>query len=161
MIKRIISGGQTGGDRGGLWAARDLVLELGGWAPKGFRAEDGKVPLLFRGHMREHESADYPPRTRANIEEADATIIFTKDPPEAGCRLTVRLCEETGTPYLLLKFANGAETELEDEAVKSVRAFLAYVEPETINIAGSRESKAPGIEQAVRRILVRALKETT
>ena len=38
---KIVSGGQTGADRGGLEAAIHLGLDWGGWAPKGWRAEDG------------------------------------------------------------------------------------------------------------------------
>ena len=36
---KIVSGGQTGVDRGALQAAMDLGLEWGGWAPKGWRAD--------------------------------------------------------------------------------------------------------------------------
>ena len=30
---KIVSGGQTGADRGGLLAAMDLGIDWGGWAP--------------------------------------------------------------------------------------------------------------------------------
>lgn len=35
MLRKIVSGGQTGADRAGLDAALELGLELGGWCPKG------------------------------------------------------------------------------------------------------------------------------
>ncbi|MBO7684653.1 MAG: hypothetical protein J6T51_08020 [Kiritimatiellae bacterium] len=41
---KIVSGGQTGVDRGALQAAMDLGLPWGGWAPKGWRAENGTIP---------------------------------------------------------------------------------------------------------------------
>ena len=41
---RIVSGGQTGVDRGALQAAMALGLDWGGWAPKGWRAENGPIP---------------------------------------------------------------------------------------------------------------------
>jgi len=43
-IKKIISGAQTGADRGALDAALDLGLPVGGWVPRGRRAEDGPIP---------------------------------------------------------------------------------------------------------------------
>ncbi|MFB3114968.1 MAG: YpsA SLOG family protein, partial [Nitrospirales bacterium] len=41
MITKLISGGQTGADRGGLDAAIHCDLPHGGWCPKGRKAEDG------------------------------------------------------------------------------------------------------------------------
>ena len=39
VLRRIISGGQTGVDRGALDAAIELGLEHGGWCPMGRLAE--------------------------------------------------------------------------------------------------------------------------
>ena len=41
MLKKIISGGQTGADREALETARDLGIETGGFVPKGWLTEDG------------------------------------------------------------------------------------------------------------------------
>ena len=41
---KIVSGGQTGVDRGALEAAMALGLDFGGWAPHGWIAEDGTIP---------------------------------------------------------------------------------------------------------------------
>ena len=47
LVARIVSGGQTGADRGGLDAARAVGLPHGGWCPKGRQAEDGTIPLHY------------------------------------------------------------------------------------------------------------------
>ena len=39
MLSRIISGGQTGADEGGLMAAALLGIPTGGWMPRGFLRE--------------------------------------------------------------------------------------------------------------------------
>ena len=46
-VIQIVSGGQTGADRGGLDAAVALGIEHRGWCPAGRRAEDGTIPGLY------------------------------------------------------------------------------------------------------------------
>ena len=43
MVRKIISGGQTGADRAALNVACVLGLDVGGWCPRGRRAEDGRA----------------------------------------------------------------------------------------------------------------------
>ena len=43
MIKKIISGGQTGSDRAALDVALKFNIPHGGWIPKGRIAEDGPL----------------------------------------------------------------------------------------------------------------------
>lgn len=47
MLEQIVSGGQTGVDRGALDAALGIGFPIGGWLPKGRRAEDGTVPARY------------------------------------------------------------------------------------------------------------------
>jgi hypothetical protein len=51
MIKRIISGGQTGAERAALDFALKMDLPHGGWVPKGRLAEDGPIPARY--HLTE------------------------------------------------------------------------------------------------------------
>src|SRR5579859_2286861 len=97
-IVKIISGGQTGADHAGLSAGELLGLKTGGWMPHGFKRDTGPNPFLAeRYDLKEHESAAYPPRTKANVEAADATLLFG-DPNSPGCQLTRRLCNELKKP---------------------------------------------------------------
>jgi len=48
MIKRIISGGQTGVDRAVLDAAIKCHVSHGGWIPKSRRAENGSLPNQYQ-----------------------------------------------------------------------------------------------------------------
>ena len=80
MLKKIISGGQTGADQGGLEAAEKLSLSTGGKMPRGFKTEDGPDPkLASRFGLGELASAEYPPRTRYNVVDSDGTVIFGRD----------------------------------------------------------------------------------
>src|SRR5213080_3040594 len=60
MIKKIISGGQTGVDRAALDVALELGIACGGWCPKGRKAKDG--PIALRYPLQETPSDDYAQR---------------------------------------------------------------------------------------------------
>ena len=89
LISKIVSGGQTGVDRGALEAATALGLEFGGWAPHGWIAEDGTIPAQYRERMQEYPSMggraqDYRERTKANVRDSHATLILVDSLPLSG-----------------------------------------------------------------------------
>ena len=154
---KIVSGGQTGVDRGGLQAAMDLGLTWGGWAPKGWRAEDGAIPALYRTNMQEHASANYLGRTRRNVVDSHATLIVTNTYPLSGGTLKTRFfCEEGLRSHLVVSLD-------ETDAVGKVQRWLAqffaieHPIPFVLNVAGPRESKASGIQKRIRKFLVDVL----
>ncbi|KKL28978.1 hypothetical protein LCGC14_2369790, partial [marine sediment metagenome] len=76
-LLKVISGGQTGADQGGLEAGKELGLETGGTAPLGWKTEDGPQPELLKGFgLRECTQPGYPVRTRRNVLTSDGTVIF-------------------------------------------------------------------------------------
>ncbi|MFO0819241.1 MAG: putative molybdenum carrier protein [Pirellulales bacterium] len=147
-IERIVSGGQTGVDRGALEAAIQLDLEHGGWCPRGRRAEDGRIPDRY--DLRETESARYDIRTEYNVVESDATLIIHRGPLTSGTALTRRLAQRRGKPFLLIDLARPVNVGL-------IRDWLARNNVKTLNVAGPRESSAPGIEHDTIRLLVALL----
>jgi len=150
MLKKIISGGQTGADQGGLEAAVELGIETGGKAPLGFKTEQGPMPSLGSQYgLEELASHEYPPRTRYNIVDSDGTIIFGRL-SEPGSRLTHRMCKESKKPFLLLE-------ELDENGLYLVRTFIKMYKIQTLNVAGNRESKFPGLQSRVRDYLIEAL----
>lgn len=144
MKFKIVSGGQTGVDRGGLEAAIALGLPYGGWVPKGRIAEDGTVPLKYAG-MQEHASRNYAERTKANVRDSDATLIIApKLPLSRVTMLTLRTAERLRRSHhvVCLEASNAL-----DEAVRWLQFFQRIERPFVLNIAGPRESGAPGIQQ--------------
>jgi hypothetical protein len=139
-LHRIISGGQTGVDRGGLEAAMELGLDHGGSCPAGRRAEDGVIPARYV--MEEHTSSKYPPRTAKNICDADATLILIPGKRVTpGTRLTAKIAHERGKPWLAVNVQG-------DLSFDKVVEWLREIDPAVLNIAGPRESKFRGIQQA-------------
>lgn len=150
MIVAIVSGGQTGADQAGLRAARKLGLKTGGFAPLGFKTEVGPQGWLGPTYgLVETSSEDYSDRTEMNITISDGTIIFGKVSP--GSSLTEKLCKELSKPCLWLK---------EYQQANSAAHFRLWADRnkvKTLNVAGNRESKAPGIGIAVERFLIEAI----
>jgi len=138
-LRRIISGGQTGVDRGGLDAAMELGLEHGGSCPAGRVAEDGSIPDRYV--MEEHSSPKYPPRTAKNICDADATLILVPGKRVTpGTRLTAKIAQERGKPWLAVNVQG-------DLSLEKTISWLREVDPEVLNVAGPRESKFRGIQR--------------
>ena len=154
---KIVSGGQTGVDRGALQAAMDLGIDWGGWAPKGWRAENGTIPPLYRAKMQEHASANYLGRTRRNVIDSHATLIITNAYPLTGGTLKTRFfCQEAMRSHFVVSLG-------EADAVEKVRKWLGqffaveHPVPFVLNVAGPRESKAGGIQKRTRRFLAEVL----
>lgn len=151
-LTSIISGGQTGADRGGLDAAIHLGLIFGGACPEGRRAEDGAIPEKYNT-LTALPGSSYEPRTRKNVRDADATIIFNLGKSISGGSHLTRKCAETeGRPCLVVRICR-IETGYE-EFVEPVAQWLMAVNPAVLNVAGNRESIAPGVQEYVAKLLV-------
>jgi hypothetical protein len=149
MIERIISGGQTGADRGGLDAAIELGLAHGGYCPRGRRAEDGCIPERYA--LEEMDSRAYAARTEANVRAADATLLVTRGKPTGGSALTAGLTRKHGLPLCHI------DLDRDPDPAATLRAFLRAQCVQTLNVAGPRESHCPGIARDTRALLVATL----
>ena len=145
--RRIVSGGQTGVDRAGLEVALALGIEHGGWCPAGRLAEDGSVPSRYQ--LQESHSREYPVRTEQNVLDSDATLILYETRLSGGSLLTRRCCQRAGKPCLCVR--------LDRDPPEKVRQWLDAQQPETLNVAGPRESTAPGIFDRSLAFLLRVL----
>ncbi|MDJ0927223.1 MAG: putative molybdenum carrier protein [Gammaproteobacteria bacterium] len=151
-VGRIVSGGQTGADRAALDVAKELGLDTGGWVPRGRRAEDGRVPDHYKG-LTETDSRDYAQRTRLNVRDSDATVVFSFGRPTGGTALTVRLAEALDKPLLVLDL----EAHDRDESVQLLRVWIETIRPAVVNVAGPRASGEPRIMESVHDVLRGAL----
>lgn len=151
---KIISGGQTGADKGGLEGARDADIETGGTAPGGYRTEKG-ADLTLRDvyGLTESVYSSYPPRTEDNVRDSDGTLLIGNE-WSPGSKLTKRLCQKHGRPCLLFPWKTGDKLGPDDVAV--LQMFVAEHEIEVLNVAGNREGTNPGIQAATRWLVCKA-----
>jgi hypothetical protein len=147
MIKKVISGGQTGADQAALDIAIKLDIPHGGWVPKGRLTEDGPLPEKYG--MQETGSANYPERTERNVADSDGTLIFSHGELSGGSRLTQELAGKHGRPCLHINL----NTISAFHAAQKIKSWTIENHIEVLNVAGSRASGDPDIYQAVVDIL--------
>jgi len=157
---KVISGGQTGADQGGLAAAAKLGVPTGGTAPAGFKTETGNNPELLRDvyGLKQSRSTDYRPRTYDNCEDSDITIWFGNvDTPGYWC--TVRGCAIGNCTFVSLLDpcrTNGTEFRYLVDNIKNLLRIRSKV---VINVAGNRESGNVGIGDITTNYITTLLQE--
>lgn len=143
------SGGQTGVDRAALDVARELGTRTCGWCPHGGWAEDMTSPpglLAVYPELVETPSADGEQRTVWNVRDSHATLVVLprRGTGSPGTDLTRRAAVTFGRPLWVLV----------DDDIAGVRGWLAGLgRGLTVNVAGPRESEAPGIYARTRQVL--------
>jgi len=143
----VISGGQTGADRAALdWAICHRIVH-GGWCPRGRSAVDG--PIAWRYQLRETESHGYRQRTKRNVQDSDATLILSTGELDGGTLQTLRFAHALRKPHLVVQLDEATA----EKSAKVITAWLIEGQFTTINIAGPREEKRPGIYALVAAVL--------
>lgn len=148
VFEKIVSGGQTGADRGALDAALALGHPCGGWCPRGRRAEDGRIPDKYP--LREHHSTAYHVRTEANVRDSDGTLVFTQGKPTGGTALTIRLAHQHKKPVLVVTLDGLHDPQT---LAGHIRRWGETHGIRVLNVAGPRESENPGMQSAVEAVM--------
>ena len=131
-LTRIVSGRQTGVDRGALDAALAAEFPCGGWCPADSAAEDGPIPArypltpLARGGYRE--------RTRKNVLDSDGTAILFHGVLGGGTLLTLNLCKREGKPHVVIDASKISESAAAD----AIARFVDEHDIKVLNVAGPR-----------------------
>lgn len=139
----IVSGGQTGADRAGLdWAIAHGIAH-GGWCPLGRASESGSIPERYQ--LVETKAKGYLTRTRWNVRDSDATVIFTMtETMDGGSLRTLDFAQRLSKPCIHL-WPGVPPYDLVQ--------FLNHFEVQILNVAGKRASSAPGVYEFVLRTL--------
>lgn len=143
-LRKIVSGGQTGVDRAALDAALAHDVPVGGWCPRGRRAEDGRIPDRYP--LRETPSTAYEQRTAWNVRDSDGTLIVTDGTLEGGTALTMTEAKQQGRPVLRVR-------TIDPVPVPMIRAWGEDHDVRVLNVAGPRASEVDGIYDAARALL--------
>ncbi|HVN22812.1 MAG TPA: putative molybdenum carrier protein [Syntrophorhabdales bacterium] len=147
MLKKIVSGGQTGADRAALDFAIQRAIPHGGFVPKGRKAEDGPIPSRYR--VKETRTASYPQRTEQNVIHSDGTLIISHGSLTEGSANTQAMAVKHDRPWLHLDMKRLTVRE----ATQMLRSWVAENHIEVLNVAGPRKSRDPLIYDTTFEIL--------
>jgi hypothetical protein len=147
MIKKIISGGQTGADRAALDVAINLGIPHAGWISRGRKAEDG--PLSDKYELKEMPTDSYSERTEQNVVDSDGTLIISHGSLSGGSAYTRKMAMKHGR----LWFHTDLNKIPTFHAGILIEDWISKNGIETLNVAGSRASKYPLIYGPVTVIL--------
>jgi len=147
VLKKIISGGQTGVDRGALDAALAAGFTCGGWCPHGRRSENGRIPDRYP--LQEMLSVQYLDRTHRNVKESDGTLVLARGLLSGGTRATARFAKRIRKPCHVLDL----NQHTMEGMLETTIAWLATHSIETLNIAGPRASADLGIQTVAEQLV--------
>lgn len=154
MLKKIISGGQTGVDRAaldaGLTVGKSLGITIGGHCPKGRIAEDGVISPHYP--LIETPSEEYSERTLCNVRNSDGTLILARGILTSGTAFTLEAVKQQSKPYFIVNL----------NEVTNTNKLVKWLEDQKIsilNVAGPRESLAPEVYQQAYNFLKKVLEE--
>jgi hypothetical protein len=147
MLKKIISGGQTGVDQAALDAAIKLGVPHGGWIPKDRKTETGPLPDKYE--MLEMATPNYADRTEQNVIDSDGTLIISRGTLTEGSEYTRRMAVKHNRPWLHIDL----DKKPKFHAATIVITWIEENNVEILNVAGSRASKDPAIYSDVFNII--------
>ena len=134
-LSKIISGAQTGVDRGAPDAALELGFPCGGACPQDRVAEDGRIPDKYP--VIELDAGKYRARTIQNVLDSDGTLIIYFSSLSGGTEQTVAHCIKKRKPYELID----AIEITESRAAELTSRFIEVHHISTLNVAGPRASQ--------------------
>lgn len=154
MLKKVISGGQTGVDQAALWAAQAVGIETSGWMPQGYMTLDGPAPNIASAYgMLEHDSYRYPPRTYCNVRDSHGTLRIAGNFSSAGERCTMRAILYYERPFLDVNVERPPSCAV-------VADWIMENNIEVLNVAGNSEATCPGIYEFSATFLERVFRYT-
>ena len=147
MVKKMISGGQTGADQAALDVAIKLGISHGGWIPKGRLTENGVLDDKYQ--LKEMETTQYNKRTEQNVIDSEGTLIISHGKLTGGSDYTRDMALRHNRPWLHIDL----NKTMAFQAARQIRSWLAEYEINVLNVAGPRASKDPAIYNATTDIL--------
>jgi hypothetical protein len=158
MLKKIVTGGQTGVDRSALDVAIQLNYEYGGWCPRGRKAEDGIIDPIKYSNLQETSTDRYQQRTEFNVRDSDGTLIIINGDEETmgrGSKLTMNMTKKYKKPLFIPNLKENNENLNEIKIIQ----WISMNNIQILNIAGPREETTPGIYQLTQIFLKNFLKK--
>ena len=147
MLKKIISGGQSGVEIAALDAAIELGIPHEGWAYKRKRTEN--VVLLEQYNLKTIDMPSYHDRLEKNIINSDGTVILTHGQLIIGSKLIRDFAHQHNKPCLYVDLTDCSI----NLAVSSILKWIANNEIGAIYFTGSKSVGKSGIYKDTIRVI--------
>lgn len=147
----ILNAASRGAEQGALQAAIDLGIAIGGW-----RCAGDDIPAVFAEHSRVTSSSDRGMARRLNVQDSDGTLAMSSAIAPVGVVAFLdRITEQAGSPFLSVTLGNA----MPDAVRTSVLDWMRENEISRLHVTGASEADEPGIQAAVRKVMVWLLEE--
>lgn len=133
----FISGGQTGADQAGLYAAYDKGIRTSGYAPAGFMTLTGTNYILRDKFGLISSQGGYKYRTWLNVENSDCTLRFAYDFNSSGEKCTLSAIKHYDRPH----FDISLHYPITKMIIKEIGNWIIKNNFRTINIAGNTQKE--------------------
>jgi hypothetical protein len=134
---KIVSGGQSGVDRGALDAALAAGFGCGGWCSQDRGAEDGAIAERYP--LTPLQGGGSRQRTLKNVQDSDGTAILFHAALAGGSKTARDFCIHEKKPFVVLD----ATQIVESRAIAAILRFIDEHEIQVLNVAGPRASHWP------------------
>ncbi len=178
MLVKVVSGGQTGADMAGLFAARQAGLQTGGTAPPNYLTENGcqaqllsSFGLVALPEKLASVAAGYVRRSIANVINSDATVAF-RTRPSSGTDKTIGYCihkewkvsSKVITTDDFWEFNAGFKpvlviVNMGPLAKSALLKFIRSNRIQILNVAGHRDDSSGGWQKSVESFLLDVFSE--
>lgn len=156
MIKKVISGFQTGVDIAAIRAASELGIPTGGFIPKGFKTLQGRHPEYAKLYNAiEHSSSSYKERTWDNVLSSDGTLRIASNFNSSGEKCTLKAILAHSKPYydINIDIYTKSFSQSKDVVNYMVMKWIRDNKISVLNVAGNSEETSPGIEEQAEKLV--------
>jgi hypothetical protein len=147
MIRKIISGGQTGVELAALDIAIKLGITHGGWTSRGKRNAEGLLPALY--DLAETSSLGFQSAMENNVNASDGTLVISRDMKTARTRTAVQAALKQQRQFLHVDLAQYSLFE----AASLTASWLSQQQIKVVFITGLTASEDARIYQQTRQVL--------
>ena len=135
MLKKIISGGQSGVEIAALDAAIRLDIPHGGWCYRNRKTDGGVLPENY--NVKEIDNPSYFERLKKNIIDSDGTVVLTHGQMVVGSKAVKDLADKHNKPLLNVNLGDHPL----DHTVSLIRQWMTNHEIDTIYFTGSKTGR--------------------
>ncbi len=151
LIRKILSGGQSGVEAGAMDLALKMGLECGGWMPRGYRFTGEPPPVDYR--LKETASSDFKEAVECNARDSNGTLLLTRGKKSARTKYAIQMALKHQKQLLHLDLAEYPIFE----AGSMISTWISMQFIKVVYVTGSSQDEDEDIYRMTQKALETAL----